>query len=100
MSQLGRPLVEVVAELPDPRPARGKRYPLAAVLALASAAMLWGDRRYSASAEWGRNAGGARFCWPRWASRTPPRRVALRVFGLVDDVVVMVAGTISATRKG
>jgi hypothetical protein len=40
-----RPLSEVLAELPDFRSHRGKRHPLAAILALACSAMLGGYRR-------------------------------------------------------
>ena len=47
-------LIECIAMLPDPRQARGKRHPLAAMVALAVAATLCGYRSYTAMAEWGR----------------------------------------------
>jgi DDE_Tnp_1-associated len=53
----GRPLIEVLAEVEDPRKARGKRHPLGAILALSVAATLCGAQGYGAIAEWGRSHG-------------------------------------------
>src|SRR5260370_42409661 len=55
----GRSLMEVLAEVEDPRKARGKRHPLAAILALSVAATLCGANGYGAIAEWGRHHGAA-----------------------------------------
>src|SRR5215217_7513884 len=52
-------LLEVLAEVPDPRNPEGVRHPLPAVLALAVLAMLTGARGYRAVARSGRDKGAA-----------------------------------------
>jgi hypothetical protein len=52
-------LLEVLAQVPDPRNPKGIRHPLSAILALAVLAMLTGAKSYSAIAQFGRDKGFA-----------------------------------------
>ncbi len=52
--ELGRSLVEAYRWVPDPRAARGRRHPLAAILALVTTAMLEGAQSLYAIHQWGR----------------------------------------------
>jgi hypothetical protein len=52
--ELGQSLVEAYRWVPDPRSARGRRHPLPAILALATAAMLEGAQSLYAIHQWGR----------------------------------------------
>jgi hypothetical protein len=52
-------LLEVLAEIPDPRSRHGRRHPLSAVLSLAVVAMLAGAKSYQAIAQFGREKGFA-----------------------------------------
>ncbi len=55
MSVAVRPLIEVLAEIPEVRKRRGIRHPQVALLALACAAMLCGRTTYAHFATWGRS---------------------------------------------
>jgi hypothetical protein len=52
--KLVRTLLEAFAAVPDPRSLQGRRHPLPAILALATAAMLCGARSLYAIWQWGR----------------------------------------------
>ena len=52
-------LLEVLAQVPDPRNPKGVRHPLPAILALAVLAMLTGAKSYTAIAQFGRDKGAA-----------------------------------------
>lgn len=52
-----RPLIQVLAEVPDFRRKQGKRFSLASILTLACAAILCGYKSYGAMAEWGQHYG-------------------------------------------
>ena len=53
------PLIELFGVMPDFRQASGKRYTLAAILALACAAMLCGYRSYGAIGSGAATTGGS-----------------------------------------
>jgi|ETNmetMinimDraft_26_1059896.scaffolds.fasta_scaffold117048_2 hypothetical protein len=53
-AELGRSLLAAYQAVPDPRARRGRRHPLPAILAQATAAMLSGARSLYAIAQWGR----------------------------------------------
>jgi hypothetical protein len=52
-------LLDVFAQIPDPRDPRGVRHPLSAILSLAVLAMLTGVRSYTGIAQFGRDKGFA-----------------------------------------
>jgi len=83
-----RPLIEVLAEIPDFRHPRGRRHSLAAIFALACSAMLCGYRSYTAMAEWGRNY-GVHLTRALGFTRRPPCAATLHtVFRRVDRDVL------------
>lgn len=85
MPQPGRPLIDVVAEITDPRAARGKCHSLRAVLGLICVATLCGYRSYSAMAEWGRYYGEEVMAALGFTRPTPPCAATLyRVLRGID----------------
>lgn len=52
----GRPLVERLVSLPDPRRRRGKRHPFVSVLLIAACPVLAGARSYAAIGQWAADA--------------------------------------------
>jgi predicted transposase YbfD/YdcC len=84
----GRPLIEVLAEIPDFRNQRGKRHPLVAILALACSAMLCGYRSYTAIAEWGRHYGEHLVRALGFTHRSPCAATLHTVFRRVDREAV------------
>jgi predicted transposase YbfD/YdcC len=83
-----RPLIDVLAEMPDFRHPRGKRHPLAAILALACSAMLCGYRSYTAIAEWGRHYGEPLVRALGFTRRPPCAATLHTVFRRVDREIL------------
>jgi hypothetical protein len=78
-------LLEVLAEVPDPRDPRGVRHPLGAILSLAVLAMLTGAKSYAAIARFGRDKGFA-LAWALGFTRgkTPTKSTLSVLFRALD----------------
>jgi hypothetical protein len=78
-------LLDVLADLPDPRRPHGLRHPLTAVLSLAVLAMLTGCRGYAAIAQFGRDKGTA-LAWALGFRRgkTPAPSTFCEIFRALD----------------
>jgi predicted transposase YbfD/YdcC len=93
-----RPLIEVLAEIPDFRSNHGKRHSLVAILALACSAMLCGYRSYTAIAEWGRHYGDHLVQAFGFTHRSPCAATFHTVFRRVDRQAV--EATLGAWAEG
>ena len=79
-----RPLIEVFADIPDFRHAKGKRHPFCAMLSRSGCAMLCGYRSYGALAAWGRNDGTQSAHTLGFPHKTPCAATLFTIFGHVD----------------
>jgi hypothetical protein len=78
-------LLDVLAQVPDPRNPKGIRYPLPAVLSLAVLAMLTGAKGYSAIAQFGRDKGTAlALALGFRRGRAPAKSALADLFGRLD----------------
>src|ERR1700751_4183889 len=53
----GQSLLDLLAQVPDPRKKRGRRHPLAGLLAVGIAAVVAGSRSFAAIGQWAADAG-------------------------------------------
>jgi len=78
-------LLDVLAEVPDPRSPKGLRHPLTAVLSLAVLAMLTGAKGYEAIAQFGRDKGSAlAFALGFRRGKTPAKSTFCEIFLALD----------------
>jgi hypothetical protein len=85
-------LVEVLAEVPDPRDARGIRHPLVAVLGLTVVAVLAGMKSLEAIAQFGRDHGpGLAWALGFRRSKTPVKSMLSDLFRVLDTAAVEAA---------
>ena len=77
-------LMDILAEVPDPRKEKGKRHPLVAILALGVVATLSGAKSYAAIAEYGRSHDQRRESLGFTHSKTPCAATLHNVFTRLD----------------
>jgi predicted transposase YbfD/YdcC len=92
-------LLELLAQVPDPRKRRGRRHPLAGLLAVGIAAVTAGSRSFAAIGQWAADA-GPEVLAGLGAARGPAEESTFRrAFALVSaDVLDRVLGTWLWTR--
>src|SRR5580658_8114087 len=92
-------LLDLLAQIPDPRKMRGRRHPLAGLLAVGIAAVVAGSRSFAAIGQWAADA-GADMLAGLGAARGPAEESTFRrAFALVSpEVLDQVLGTWLHTR--
>jgi len=87
-SCLAGSLLELLAQIPDPRGRRGRRHPLAAMLTTIVCAILTGARGYRAIAQWVRSQNASVWLWLGF-HRNPPCANSFRNLLLALDPEVL-----------
>ena len=92
-------LLDLLAQVPDPRKRRGRRHPLAGLLAVGIAAVIAGSRSFAAIGQWAADA-GEEVLAGLGAARGPAEESTFRrAFALVSpDVLDRVLGAWLHTR--
>ena len=90
-------LLDLLAQVPDPRKRRGRRHPLAGLLAVGIAAVIAGSRSFAAIGQWAADAGPETLAV--LGAARGPRAAFRRAFALVSgDVLDRVLGAWLWTR--
>ena len=80
----GRYLLDLLAQVPDPRKRRGRRHPLAGLLAVGVAAVIAGSRSFAAIGQWAADAGPEALAVLGAAGGAAEESTFRRAFALVD----------------
>ena len=92
-------LLDLLAQVPDPRKRRGRRHPLAGLLAVGIAAVIAGSRSFAAIGQWAADAGPEVLSVLGAARRPADESTFRRAFALVSaDVLDQVLGAWLWTR--
>ena len=81
-------LLDMLAEVPDPRKEKGKRHPLGAMLALTVVGLLCGQRSYTAIAKWARLHPDLRQALGFTAKQTPAASTFHYLYRRLDIIAV------------
>jgi predicted transposase YbfD/YdcC len=94
-----RYLLELLAQVPDPRKKRGRRHPLAGLLAVGIAAVIAGSKSFAAIGQWAADAGPEALAMLGAARGPADESTFRRAFALVSaDVLDQVLGAWLWTR--
>jgi hypothetical protein len=94
-------LLDLLAQVPDPRKKRGRRHPLAGLLAVGIAAVIAGSGSFAAIGQWAADAGPDVLAGLGAARGPAEGSTFRRAFALVSpDVLDQVLGTWLHTRAG